>query len=261
MSNGISVPFQFATLAITTAILSYLIAGQVYHFCAIDKKPTIRSIDALPRTEKSPAVVQVALTIADFSEFNVTENKFRITGMVSFTFDPKKISLDTLEKFTFLRGDVDYKSKPHISTQNGLTTAYYTIKANFKTNLFYGFFPFEDHKIFLGLVNDEVSPTEMVFQARPEDFKIDADVYVSGWSYQKHRARTGYGETVIGAPPITRTVLYPVALFIIDFFHYSMRYIISIMLPLLIIFFIDMFSLCLISGLTGQHSCRCLREI
>ena len=245
MSNGISVPFQIVTLSCTTAILLYLIAGQVYHFCAVDKKPTIHPIEMPSADAKKPAQVKVGLTITDFSEFNVTENKFKITGIVSFIFDPKLISLETIEKFSFLRGDVKYKSKPHVTTCDGLTCAYYSIKATFKTNLYYGFFPFEDHKIFLGLINDEVSPAEMAFQARAEDFKIDTDVYVSGWFYEKHRVRTGYGETVLSAAPMKKSVTYPIALFIMNFFHYSMRYIISIMLPLLIIFFIDMFSLCL----------------
>ncbi len=242
MSNGISVQFQFVSLCITTAILLYLIAGQVFHFCAIDKKPTLHQVDA--RQAKGPTVVKVGLTIVDFAEFNVTENKFKISGLISFIFDPKKISLDTIEKFSFLKGDIKYKSKPHVRACGDLMCAYYSIKVTFKTNLYYGFFPFEDHKIFLGLINDAVTPEEMLFDAVPEDFIIDTDVYVSGWSYLRHRVRMGYGETILPGLE-NKKIVYPELLFIIDFFHYSMRYIISIMLPLLIIFFIDLFSLCL----------------
>ena len=89
MSNGISAPFQIVTLSCTTAILLYLIAGQVYHFCAVDKKPTIHPIEILAADAKKPAQVKVGLTITDFSEFNVTENKFKITGIVKFIFVSK----------------------------------------------------------------------------------------------------------------------------------------------------------------------------
>ena len=59
------------------------------------------------------------------------------------------------------------------------------------------FFLLKTIKFLLGLINREVSPAEMAFQARAEDFKIDTDVYVSGWFYEKHRVRTGYGETLL----------------------------------------------------------------
>ena len=244
-SNGISIPFQLFTLSITTSILLYLIAGQVYHFCAVDKKPTLHRLST--ETGKTqPPKVHVGLSITDFPEFNVTENKFKFTGVVSFLFDRKLISLETIEKFSFLRGEIEHKSKPHITQSGNLTFAHYDVKAAFKTNLYYGFFPFEDHTIFLGLINDAVTPNEVQFIASSSDFIIDTDVYVSGWSYQSHRVKTGYGETVVSIAQKTESITYPLALFIIDFFtYYSMRYIISIMLPSVIIFFIDMFSLCL----------------
>lgn len=243
-SNGISIHFQLFTLSITTAILLYLIAGQVYHFCAIDKKPTLHRLAAETGKTHTPQV-HVGLTITDFPEFNVTENKFKFTGVVSFLFDSKLVPLDTIEKFSFLRGEVKYKSKPHITHAGNMTYAHYDVKATFKTNLYYGFFPFEDHTLFLGLINEYVTPKEVQFVASASDFIIDRDVYVSGWSYQDHRVKTGYGESVVSVAEKTESITYPLVLFIIDFFHYSMRYIISIMLPLLIIFFIDMFSLCL----------------
>lgn len=246
MSNGISVHFQIVSLSITTAVLLYLIAGQVFHFCAIDQAPTLHQLKIEKKnTQKSPAKVKVALTITDFPEFNVTENKFKIAGIIRFMFDPKAISQDTVEKFSFLRGDIEFKSPVHTMACEKMTCIYYFMKVAFKTNLYYGFFPFEDHTLFLGLVNDEVTPEQLEYEAQVADFLIDKDVYVSGWSYQDHRVKVGYGETAIGAQPHRKSVLYPCVLFIIDFFHYSMRYIISIMLPLLIIFFIDMFSFCL----------------
>lgn len=246
-SNGISIHFQSTTLLITTAIILYFVAGQVFHFCAVDKRPTLYPLSALPAqtAAKQPAHVSVGLTITDFSEFNVSENVFKIAGIISFAYDPKQISAETIDHFAFLRGEIKHKSLARTIKVGNKVLAYYTIKVTFKTNLYYGFFPFEDHTIFLGIINTAASPHELVFDASRADFIIDKDVYVSGWSYQEHRVQSGYNETKLSAGNIEKTITTPGALFMIDYFHNNMSYIISIMLPLLIIFFIDLFSFCL----------------
>lgn len=270
-SNAISIEFQLITLSITTAIILFLIAGQVFHFCSIDKKPTLYSFSSnktdsfitpqkqkmglKPNGSQQPgslaqpvdkrAKIVVGLTITEFSEFNVTENKFKITGIISFAFDPKQISLETIKKFSFLRGDIKEKSEPHVKTVNGSTIAYFSIKVAFRTNLYHGFFPFEDHRIFLGLINDAVSAEEAFFEVSLNDFIIDPQVDVSGWSYLRHKVKVGYGQTELSTAHTKNNITYPEVVFIMDFFHYSLRYIIIIMLPLLIIFFIDLFSFCL----------------
>lgn len=261
-SNGLPVSFQLITLSITTAILAYFIAGQVYNFCAVDQKPTVHRTmpsltDALTdqkytnkkkneTTAKiNPDKVIVGLTITDFPEFNMTENKFKITGIISFAYDPKKVDLATFDNFSFLRGEVEHKSKAHRVQHGDITIAYYEITVAFKTNLYYGFFPFEDHRMFLTLVADPESTGKIAFEAQQQDFIIDPEVYINGWSYISHKVKTGYAETIVKTAHVDKHIILPAVLFSIDFFHYSLRYIISIILPLLIIFFIDMFSFCL----------------
>ena len=244
--NGISVKFQSISLSITVVVMAFLVIGELRKFCSIDQGPILHSItpSTLKEFTTTPAQVRTGMTITDFSEFEVEANKFKMTALVWFYFDPSLISLETVGKFSFLRGEIEHKSEPTASLINGKILARYTTRLIFKTNLYYGFFPFEDHTIYLSLVNTAVSPGELLFESFAGDLAIDADVYVSGWQYNDHRVATGYTELKVGSGSIKREFSSPLVVFALDFEHQSMRYIISILLPLIVIFLIDMFSLC-----------------
>ncbi len=244
-SNGISLQFQWATLSITTLIVIMLVAAQLKKFCSADMPPRIVSLT--PKTLKqfvaTPARVSVGLTITDFPEFDVANNVFQLAGIIWFTFDPALIGLSTIEKFSFSKGKIDYKSEPITRLDGDMLTVRYNIRATFRSDLYYGFFPFEDHTLHLMLANMAVNPDELAFDSSYANFIIDQP-YISGWDYADHRVKSGYSTIPLGVGHKSKEVAYPSVLFILDFFHHSIRYVIAVLLPLLIIFFIDMFSLC-----------------
>ncbi len=244
-SNGLSLQFQAATLTVTTVIIALLVASQLRKFCSVDKPPRI--IPITPQTLKqfvvTPAKVDVGLTITDFPEFNVADNKFTISGIIWFTFDPSVLALNTVEQFTFAKGQIDYKSEPSTSLDGDMLTARYEFRATFRSDLYYGFFPFEDHTLYLMLANMTVNPDEMAYESSYANFIVDQP-YISGWDYADHKVITGYGTIPLGLDHKAKEITYPAVLFVLDFFHHSIRYVVTVLLPLLIIFFIDLFSLC-----------------
>jgi hypothetical protein len=244
-SNGISLQFQTVTLLISTIIIVLLVSNQIKQFCSADKPPRIFPLNphTLQQFVVTPAKVDVGLTITDFIEFDVAHNKFQISGIIWFTFDPSLISLSTVEQFSFVRGQIDYKSEPFTSIEGGMLVARYEFRATFRTNLYYGFFPFEDHTLHLMLANMAVNPNEMSFQSSYANFIVDQP-YVRGWSYADHKVTLGFGTIPLGFDHNAKELTHPAVLFTLKFFHHSVRYIISVLLPLLIIFFIDLFSLC-----------------
>ena len=245
--NSIPLRFQVISLVCTAAIIVMLFVQEIKKPCMLDPKPAIFKI--LPATTKNftaqPTKVQVGLTITDFPEFNVEENKFTFSGVVWFEFDPSLISLDTISRFSFLKGNIEFKSNPLTRLEGNKVIAEYQVRVVFKTNLYYGSFPFDDHIIYLALVNREVNPSEVLFKSSESDSILTEDLYVSGWTYGDKEVSSGFGSIPMGSRAFERKRDYPEILFGIHFFHESMRYIISIILPLLIVFFIDLFTFCL----------------
>ena len=245
-ANNLSVQFQWVTFTVTNLIIIILVAGQLRKFCSIDQPPRMTPIT--PQTMKqfivTPAEVDVGLTITDFTKFDVAINEFQISGVIWFTFDPSLISLETIEKFTFAKGTIDKRSKARTFLDGDMLTARYTIQATFRTDLYYGFFPFEDHTLYLMLENPTVNPDELIFQSSYANLIIDQP-YIGGWEYADHRIKTGFSTLPLGSGEKSKEIAHPAVLFTIDFFHHSARYIITVLLPLLIIFFIDLLSLCL----------------
>lgn len=222
-----------------------LVMLQVQKFCSSDTPPHITAVTPKTLQQKAhtqPTKVTVGLTIIDFPTFDVSRNEFEFSGILWFTFDPALIGLKTIEKFHFLKGEIKSISEPSTQLENDLLTVRYRIRVSFKTNLYYGYFPFEDHTIYLMLSNTAVDPDEVNFESTYANVIIEHP-YLDGWDYKDHHVTTGYSTVSLGIGR-GKEIMYPSVLFAIDFFHHSVRYLISVLLPLLIIFLIDLFSLC-----------------
>ena len=244
-SNALSFSFQSITLIVLTLGIFLLVSLQLKKFCAIDAQPPL--IPITPKTMSSfaqkPAPVTVGITITDFPEFKVASNTFVMRGIIWFRFDPSLISLSTVEQFSFVKGTLDYRSPALTQLDGDMVIARYDIKATFRTDLYYGFFPFEDHTLYFMLTNATVSPDEMLFDSSYADVLVD-NPSVNGWTFDDHRVTVGYQRIPFGGTLSKKAITHPVVLVALDFFQDSIRYIFTIFLPLLIIFYITMFSFC-----------------
>lgn len=93
--------------------------------------------------------IRTGLYINELIDFNMITNTFMFDGAIWFSFDPGAISLDTLEKFSFEKGEIIQQSPPNTKLISGKLHVRYNLRVRFKSSLNYKDFPLDDHKIFI----------------------------------------------------------------------------------------------------------------
>ncbi len=241
----VSLKFQSAAIVINCLILLYLIHGSLTRFKSSDVAPKIHYITPKNINDfgENYSTVQVGLCVKDFLLFDIVKNKFIMDAIVWFKFDPSQVPLDIIEKFTFEKCDSISKSSPDIKiTENNNIFVQYDVKVHFSSNMQYSLFPIDSHTIYLILINNLASPAEFVFQSEVSDFIIVPDMRRYGWQEVNHRVKTGYSALDLKEYSKKDIINRPVTVFEIDYLRSSIRYILSIFLPLLIIFFVTIFT-------------------
>ncbi len=149
------------TLIILSAIaLAFFLYQASQTVTSVDPMPELLSVT--PETADTlggnPSIVTVGLYIKDFTEFDMVTNNFIFSGILWFLFDPSVVSLETLAKFSFEKGEIQYVSAPSTRIVQGKLLARYDIRVKLKTNLVYTLFPFDSHKLYITLDNNFVTP-------------------------------------------------------------------------------------------------------
>ncbi|MFC1841878.1 hypothetical protein ACFLYA_02290 [Candidatus Dependentiae bacterium] len=230
-------------LVISVIFVIAFLAKPITTFISTDPEPQIE-----PISRKMGHVgykVEAGMHIENFHAFDLTKNNFVLNAIVWFKFNPAVLSLDTIEKFSFEKGDILSKSKPITKLVENKVLAQYRIKFKFTTNLDYRLFPFDNHRIFITLTNKSVSPKEMVFEASESGLTLSKNMLIPGWKEKYHKVTTGYSESLLDRNDPTTKILHPVIVFALDFMRSGMRQVFVLLIPLLLIFYIAMFSLTL----------------
>ncbi len=236
--------FQVIAIIITTILtilFAYKSASEIHIF---EKAPQLLSVtpDKVKGWGGEPVLVKVGLHVVDMPDFNLVSNTFGLDGIIWFEFDSDQISLETIGKFTFEKGIIKNISKPNTRLIGTKLFAEYKIKLQFTSSLSNQFFPMDDHRIFITLVNTHVTPREMIFVESREAFTMSSSIFTPGWKIMGHAMRTGYAEAVLDKHDKNKVVRYPEAIFSIDFRRSGIRQVLLILLPLFLIFFIGLFS-------------------
>jgi len=129
-SNAIPVYFQAITAFITCALLIFLTKNFMDKFCPPDKKPQLKEIDF--NQVKPDHLIKTGMHIDDFTEFDPINNKLTFTGMIWFKFDPKVVSSQNIDAFSFALGKIEEKHIISKTEQDGLVTAVYKVTASFR---------------------------------------------------------------------------------------------------------------------------------
>ncbi len=189
--------------------------------------------------------VTVGLYINQFMDFSMVTNTFIFDGTLWFRFDPGAISLDTLEKFSFVKGTVSKKSEPHMKIIDKKLMVQYNIRLEFSSELNYQDFPLDSHRLYLVLTNKFMAPSEIMFESTNREFVVAADVKTSGWDLTDKEVESGYITSELDPYDERQTNSYPALLFELDYERNSIRYTLSILLPLALICYLTFFGLCL----------------
>lgn len=235
--------YQVIFFLLTSGIIFFLGSRAIGRFYPLEKFPEIKSVtpEKIKEWGGDPVVVDVGMYISNWVEFKIVENDFIFDGVIWFQFDPAVISLDTIGKFAFEKGEILKKSEPDTKLIEGRLFAEYKIRLKFTTTLSNQFFPLDDHRIYITMTNTFVSPAEMIFRSFQSDFVMSSKIEIPGWRNVDRAVRAGYEEERYDKFDDRKVVRYPSVLFALDFARSGIRLILLIFLPVFLIFFISLF--------------------
>lgn len=230
---------------IIVAVCMILMARHSFtSFSSAEPSPKIYS--ATPKQIKewggNTTEVLVGLHVNNFPEFDIVNNKFTVDAIIWFEFDPALVSLETIEKFVFDKGDILKKTTSDTKVIEGKFFAQFNVTVKFTTNLLFNMFPLDDHRIYLTLTNKMVAPSEVVYKSFLSGFTISEDLFVAGWRTVDRNVITGYSEAFLDAGDPKKVVLNPKVVFSIDFKRYGTQRIFLIFMPIFLMFFIGILS-------------------
>ncbi len=226
----------------TVAIFSYI---SIISFRPFERPAPLKSLTPQKIAEWGvmPPRVSIGLDILDFPVIDFVNNQFVFDGIIWFEFDPALLALDTVGKFSFEKGEILQKSEPNTQLVDSKLFARYDIRVRFTSDLEYDMFPFDDHTIFITVVNRTISPVEMVFRSYSSFFKLSSSIAITGWDIKTTAVRTGYSESHLDTYDTSKVISHPKAVFSIGFRRGAIRNSLIILLPMLLIFFLALFSL------------------
>jgi len=233
---------QIVLIVLSASVICFFLYRRLFDtFVQSDAKPPVEIITPAKVYEFGgfQGIIKVGLYLNQFEKFDMIKNDFVFTGIIWFEFNPDLISLETLQKFSFSSGEILSQSPPDTILVDGKILARYNIRVRFSSTLNYSDFPVDDHRLYITLIHQFVSPSDILFDSGEREFVVVPEL--SGWDRINHAVETGYRTSEIDAYDKRKTMYYPVALFSIDYSRYAARYVISILLPLLLIFYLLMF--------------------
>jgi hypothetical protein len=238
------VMFWFTLIVTSAMILSFF---RFQSFTTLDESYGLKTLSTtfLRGLGGTSGTVQTGLVIDTFHEFNVVNNKFIFEGILWFKFDPSIISMTTIEGISFENGSIIERSSPHSQIIGDDLFVRYNIRASFQSRMNYGGFPADDHKLYLVLVHKGVSPATFIFDAARQDFLIADDMIRQGWKEYDHTVEAGYIESHISSAAIDVSITNPAVAFGIDYRRNSMRDLMTMLLPMLVMLAIGMCSFAL----------------
>lgn len=240
----VSPMYQVGGLVIVTMFVLLLSVIPFYRFVTLEPVPPVFSVT--PKQIKewggSATEVTVGMSIINFPKFDPVNNDFVVDAIVWFEFDSALVSLETIEKFSFDKGEIINKSISNTKILDDKFFAQYNITVKFTSTLAFQFFPWDDHRIYLTLTNKFVSPSEIIYRSYISGFIISEGAFVAGWKMVGKNVVAGYSESYLDENDAKKVVLNPCVLFSLDFSRSGAQHIFLIFLPLFLMFFLGFFS-------------------
>jgi hypothetical protein len=243
--NAIVLPQSQVVGILIVAIAATTIAYKPYSKF-VTRESEINVVPVTPQKIKEwgnvPTRVTVGLYINSFPTLDFVNNDFVFDGILWFEFDPALISLNTVSKFSFERGEILNISEPYTQMIDNKFFARYNLRVRFKSDLSYQLFPFDDHRLDIVLVNRTIQPSEMIFRTYTSFFIISDAIRLTGWEIFDRSVRAGMTQSVLDKYEAQKEVAYPRAVFSISLRRSGTRNLLLILLPLCMLYFISLFS-------------------
>lgn len=244
---------QIAIFFLVSAIAGFLIFLRFHRFNNKNPQPAIRPIYPVLHKEeiKGPPLVQCGLYINEFSDFSIITSQFTADVFIWFIFNPSQIDKNIVENFTIEKAEILHKEKREIKFIGNKLFTQYKARVKFTSTLFFNDFPFDDHRLYLTLINDNLSPDELRFQGSEQALRFNPELNLSGWKLINVGVKTGYRSALLDTRN-DELISYPCITFSLDFKRKGIRQALIVILPMLGMFFIAYTSLTFNTSILAQ---------
>lgn len=235
---------QLIALIFTSLVICFLGYRATVGFHSVEQPPELFPITPNKITEwgGDPAIVKTGLHIINFPKFDMQNNDFIIDCIVWFEFDPSLVSLETIDKFSFDKSQIQLKYSPSTRLIDDKLFVEYELRIRFNSNLNFKYFPIDDHYVYITLVNTHVSPSDIIFQAEKGGFTSSKDMMMAGWKLYDTKVTTGYFSSHLDINDPRKVLREPRVNFALKIKRIGMRQALLIFFPLFLIFFIGLFA-------------------
>jgi hypothetical protein len=189
-----------------------------------------------------PSIVKVGLRINDFNQFDIVKNEFVFSAILWFEYDPSRVSIDTLSRFAFEQGVILEKSTPETMMVGDRILVKYSIRVKMSSNLDYFLFPFDDHILYILFFIKSATVDDFIFETSSREFEVNDAIFLAGWKMYAKMSRSGYIVHEIDKLDPLKNIRQPAAEFSIYYNQSGVRNSITIILPMLVLFFTILFS-------------------
>lgn len=242
-AQPVSPVFQIIFIAISSIAILYSINRGLERYLIKEPEPPINIFtpESVKEFGNFPEEITVGLYIDEFHTFDMVRGIFVFSGIVWFLVNPAIVTLETLNQFNFEQGTILSRGNPKTVILNKNLLIQFPVKIEIKNNLNYSHFPIDDHRVYFILNNTLMSPSNIIFYSSQREFVVKPTVHTFGWEILDTMVTVGYDQSVIDQYDEHKTFRYLRAIFAIDFARYGMRYILSILLPMLFVFYLVLF--------------------
>lgn len=231
-------------LTIVVAVMAYCVILLSLQYQERRYAEPIQPVLEVPTQVKRLAnKVEVGLHINNFPEFSFHKNKFILDALVWFKFPVGTESLASIQEFSFQNGQIRHRSLPIIKVVDDVVLISFQTTVEFKSHLNYTLYPMSDHRLRIILENRRATPNEITFESNVNNFALSDDLLTSTWTPKKKIVQAGFIKSLLHERDDSLHINYPCVVFTLEFANESMRDLISLYIPLFILFFIGFFSL------------------
>lgn len=234
--------FHAVCTAITSCIVVILVYINLQYFDAQEQIPQVETVPTLALNKDIPHI-RTGIFIRDISEFDIIKDKFTFNVVVWFAFDPKKIAQELVSQFVFEKAKEEFRSDVvmRLNSEDERIIEY-TLTLSTSMSLNYRHFPLDDHRLSLTLGNYVIPPTQGIFVTESDWIVMNPEIHVEGWKYVNKEAVAGHFINSVNPNNSVQTFDHGRVVFSLDFERSGIRHMVSVILPMLIIFFVTLFS-------------------
>lgn len=232
---------QVATILVVSCMLYWMSANYLAEVHVFDPLPDFKQASADDQRVK----IKTGLFLNNFLDFDLIKNDFEVLGTVWFEFNKKEVDLVVLEQSVFSKGKLAQhanlfgEAKPIVTEAQNIVYAQYPVRIKFTSNLNYKLFPFDSHRVYMTLNNMHLDHSRFEFQAGSGDFIVSQNAATYGWANVGKYVHSGYAIKQISND---KQVSYPRVIYALDFIRNSFKDVLLLLFPLLVAFFMSIFS-------------------